>query len=168
MKTRFSLQLLFLSSLLILLFGCKKENTVSNQCPDSQLSNNVSDPDLDVLQPNGISPNGDGRNDVFFVIVRSKSNPQNSPTFTSTRLQVMRFGNSQPVYDKVYDSANYRNNFDGHDSAGKELPEGDYLYELKLDNYSAKGSLKLVRTSKACLCRVVDLDDPYLESTACK
>ena len=80
----------------------------------------------------------------------------------------MRFGNSQPVYDKAYDTANYSNNFNGHDSAGKELPEGDYLYELKLDNYLVKGSVKIVRTSKACLCRVIDLDDPNLESTACK
>ena len=164
MKSRPFSPLLFLSSLLFFQFGCSKDATVSNQCPDAQLSNNVSDPDLDVLQPNGISPNGDGRNDVFFVVVRSKSNPQNSPAFTSKRLQVMRFGGSQPVYD----NANYRNNFDGHDSAGKELPEGDYLYELKLDNYSVRGSMKLVRTSKACLCRVIDLDDPYLESTACK
>ncbi|MDQ2793890.1 MAG: gliding motility-associated C-terminal domain-containing protein [Bacteroidota bacterium] len=165
MKTRFSLQLLFLSSLSILLVGCsKKEDVVSNQCPDAQLSNNVSDPDLYFLQPNGISPNGDGLNDVFFVVARSKSNPQNSPTFTTQRLQVMRSGNSQLVYD----NANYRNNFDGHDSAGKELLEGDYLYELNLDNYSLRGSLKIVRTSKACLCRVVDLNDPILESTACK
>ena len=169
MKTHFSLLLLLLSSLLNLLVGCgKKEDAVSNQCPDAQLSNNISDPDLLVIQPNGISPNGDGRNDVFSVVVRSKSNPQSSPTFTSKRLQVMGFGNSQPVYDKVYDDANYRNNFDGHDSAGNELPEGNYLYELKLDNYSVRGSVKLVRTSKACSCRVIDLDDPYLESTACK
>ena len=150
---------------MILLVGCgKKEDAVSNQCPDAQLSNNISDPDLLVIQPNGISPNGDGRNDVFSVVVRSKSNPQSSPTFTSKRLQVMHFGSSQPVYD----NANYRNNFDGHDSAGNELPEGNYLYELKLDNYSVRGSVKLVRTSKACSCRVIDLDDPYLESTACK
>ena len=169
MRNCFSLQLLFLSSLLNLLVGCgKKEDAVSNQCPDAELSNNFSDPDLLVIQPNGISPNGDGRNDVFFVSIWSKSNPQNSPTFTSKRLQVMRSGSLQLVYDKVYDDAVYRNNFDGHDSAGKELPEGDYLYELKLDNYSVKGSVKLVRTSKACLCRVIDPDDPYLQSTTCK
>ena len=101
-------------------------------------------------------------------LVRSKSNPQNNSAFTSKRLQVMRFGSSQPVYDKVYDDAIYRNNFDGHDSAGKELPEGNYLYELKLDNYLVRGSVRLVRTSKACSCRVIDLGDPYLESTACK
>ena len=156
---------MFRGCLLLLLVGCgKKEESVSNQCQDSQLSNNFSDPDLLVIQPNGISPNGDGRNDQFVVYTRSKSNPQNSPTFTTHRLQVMSSGNSQLVYD----NANYRNNFDGHDSAGKELPEGDYLYELKLDNYSLRGSLKLVRTSKACFCRVIDPNDPNLEPTACK
>lgn len=168
MKLRLLSPLLLLSSLLFLQFGCGKDASVSNQCPDAQLSNNFSDPDLLVFQPNGISPNGDGRNDFFFVGIRSKSNPQNSPTFASTRLQIMRFGNSQPVYDKAYDMANYSHSFDGHDSAGKELPEGDYSYELKLDNYLVKGSVKIVRTSKACSCRVIDIDDPNLESTVCK
>ena len=134
MKSSFSLLLPLLSSLLLSLTGCgKKEETVSNQCPDAQLSNNISDPDLLVLQPNGISPNGDGLNDQFVVAIYSKSNPQNSPTFTTQQLKVMRSGNSQLVYD----NANYRNNFDGHDSAGKELPEGNYLYELKLDTRCA-------------------------------
>ena len=152
-------------SLLLLLVGCsKKENAVSNKCIDSVLSNNVSDPDLFVFQPNGISPNGDGRNDRFFIAVQSKSNPQNNITFATRRLQIMRAGSTQPVYSNL----NYSNNFDGHDAAGQELAEGDYLYELTLDNYLLRGSLKIVRTSKACSCRAIDINDPYLKSTVCQ
>lgn len=159
------LQFAFLGCLSIFLFACsKKGNAASNQCQDYQLSNTFSDPDLVVIQPNGISPNGDGRNDQFMVFVRSISNPQNNPTFTTQRLKVTRLGTTQLVYDNT----NYRNNFDGHDSAGRELAEGDYAYELTLDSYLLRGSFKIVRTSKACLCRIIDQYDPNLEPTACK
>jgi CHU_C Type IX secretion signal domain len=162
MSRRISL-LAFLGASL-LLAGCGKKDVVSNQCPDSARYSNITDPDLDVVLPNGISPNGDGRNDRFMVFVRSKSNPQNPPTFTMQRLRVMRPGIKQPVYD----NPNYRNTFDGHNSAGQELAEGDYLCEVTLDNNLLRSNLKIVRTSKACSCIPIDLLDPNLDAGNCQ
>jgi hypothetical protein len=151
-------------SLLLLLLGCCKKDDASSKCIDSVLSNNITDPDLLVLQPNGISPNGDGRNDRLVIVVRSKSNPQNQVIFSTRRLQVTRPGSTLAVYS----NPNYNNDFDGHDTAGKELAEGDYLYELTLDNYLLKGSVKIVRSSSACSCRALDPEDPKLVSTVCQ
>ena len=149
--------LLVLSFSAVLLCGCRKESALSNQCSDAGLTQSLSDPDLVIVQPNGISPNGDGMNDRFTVIAFSKANPQVQQSFAVQQLKVMRPVGSLPVYD----NPDYRNTFDGHDSAGQELPEGNYRYTLTLDANTLQGSLKIIRTSKACSCRVIDVQDTY-------
>lgn len=149
--------------LLLLAAGCgKKEDAISTQCRDIVFTQNVTDPDLRILPPNVITPNGDGLNDAFFpyAYYNSRPFPQAQPVFTIRRLSVTRVNNGQVVYA----SQSYQNDFDGHDSAGQELPEGDYLYDLTLDGNSAQGSVKIARTFKPCQCRAIDVGDRYLES----
>ena len=81
-------------------------------------------PDLEV--PNVITPNGDGKNDVFKISTAS----------TTTRLEVFnRWGR------KVYEQSDYQNNW-----GGDNQPAGVYYYLLTLKNGSqSKGWLEVMR-----------------------
>jgi gliding motility-associated-like protein len=69
--------------------------------------------------PNGITPNGDGINDVWVI--------QNSKICSSIAMTVYnRWGNI------VYKDANYKNNWGGTNQSGKLLPQGTYFIVLKL------------------------------------
>jgi gliding motility-associated-like protein len=94
---------------------------------------------LDFFIPEGFSPNGDGINDVFFIrgIQRYTSN-----TFTIFN----RWGN------KVYDTNNYQNTWNGNATTGvriggDELPVGTYFYVLDLNDGTPvyKGTIYLNR-----------------------
>lgn len=64
---------------------------------------------------NAVSPNGDGFNDVFFI-TGLEDKPEN-------HLQIFnRWGNL------VFETTNYRNNWDGTWDSNKELPDGTYYY----------------------------------------
>jgi gliding motility-associated-like protein len=70
----------------------------------------------EVIIPNIITPNGDNINDIFYI-----KNLDGHPN--STLKILSRWGNI------VFDSSNYRNDWDGND-----LADGTYYYVLKLDD----------------------------------
>lgn len=79
----------------------------------------------EVQPPNVITPNGDGFNDVFIVQVDGKTEidqPSLLRYFERMELVILnRYGR------KLYESSDYRNNWDGGG-----LPDGTYFYVLKL------------------------------------
>jgi gliding motility-associated-like protein len=87
-------------------------------------------PDLNI--PNSFSPNGDKINDVFVI----HNLPENSKLIVFDRLGKM-----------VYESDNYRSNWNGNDSKGKNLPTGTYWYVLSLPGFPTdfKGFVYLKR-----------------------
>ena len=74
--------------------------------------------------PEGFSPNGDGINDYFVI--------QGVDQYQITLQVFNRWG------DKVYESTNYQNNWDGYANTGllinKILPNGTYFYIINLNN----------------------------------
>ena len=88
--------------------------TVTDDCGHTAALDITVDPQCAIVIPNVISPNGDGQNDVFFIdgIMASKS---------TVRIY-NRWGQT------VYEAANYQNNW-----APKDLPDGTYYYEVKVD-----------------------------------
>ncbi len=89
---------------------------------------------VDVVIPNGFSPNGDGIND-YFVIQGIEYFPDNN------LLIINRWGN------KVYEAAPYKNNWDGTNHYGltirdNNLPEGTYFYIFKYKNKEGKMIVK--------------------------
>ena len=100
----------------------------SATCPDVCATANIlitasadgTDPDV----YNAITPNGDGRNDVFVfeLIARDPA------AFPNRELVVFnRWG------DVVFEQEGYNNDWGGTDNSGNELPEGTYYYVLRLD-----------------------------------
>jgi gliding motility-associated-like protein len=69
----------------------------------------------ELIIPNVFTPNGDGFNDE--LVIRG-----------------LRSGSSLMIYDRtgkeLFKSADYRNNWDGRDRSGKDLPPGTYWYVL--------------------------------------
>ena len=80
--------------------------------------------------PNGISPNGDNKNDTF-----------NLGSCNVKRLELFnRYGTRINVYD------NYLNQWDGTSSEGKELPDGTYFYTAEINDGTTKtGWVYLIR-----------------------
>jgi gliding motility-associated-like protein len=72
--------------------------------------------DTDIYVPNIFTPNGDGKNDVFFV----RNLPEGSKLVITNR-----WGK------QVYSSDNYKNNWDG-----KDVSDGVYYYRLKAEGSS--------------------------------
>ena len=68
--------------------------------------------------PQGISPNGDGMNDVFDL-----------SSYDVTKLEIFnRYGTL------VYDKENYSNEWYGQTNDGDELPVGTYFYTMEYDD----------------------------------
>lgn len=111
--------------------------TATSLLPDPDGSNNTASSKAvtvtgdDILIPNVITPNGDGKNDKLVIIGISRY--PNSSLFIYNR-----WGNM------VYQSKNYQNEWDG-----KDLNEGTYYYILKLNTpngeRSYKGWIELLR-----------------------
>ncbi|MET3874709.1 gliding motility-associated C-terminal domain-containing protein [Chitinophaga sp. OAE865] len=111
--------------------------TATSLLPDPDRSNNIAVSKVvtvtgdDILVPNVITPNGDGKNDKFVII------------------GILRYPNSSLfIYNRwgsmVYQSKNYQNEW-----TGDSLNEGTYYYILKLNTptgeRSYKGWIELLR-----------------------
>jgi gliding motility-associated-like protein len=74
----------------------------------------------EIFIPSAISPNGDGKNDIFVIYGIEKY---------KTSLQVFnRWGKL------VYETNDYKNNWNGTDINGKRLPSDSYYYILNIDS----------------------------------
>ncbi|MGZ3930698.1 MAG: gliding motility-associated C-terminal domain-containing protein, partial [Bacteroidia bacterium] len=85
--------------------------------------------DSQLFIPEGFSPNGDGKNDLF--VIRGLKNVENTITVYN------RWGN------KVYSKNNYDNTWDGAPNAAgtlgnQKLPQGTYYYVLEFKNSDMK------------------------------
>lgn len=152
---------LLLPAALLSLLGCSKdEGANASCCTDKDWKTESPHPNLFILTPNVITPNGDGLNDSFHVIAfdRSSSTPNTQITFASRALTVY----VPRGLILVYSNTNYQNRFDGHDNNGAKLPDGTYRYALILDDNTVTGNLCIVRQPKSCKCRFVDPNDPLL------
>ncbi|MEO5571908.1 MAG: gliding motility-associated C-terminal domain-containing protein [Bacteroidia bacterium] len=75
---------------------------------------------LEAIQmPTGITPNGDGKNDVFYV-------QGLGDYYQNSILIYNRWGN------KVFEQSPYQNNWEGTNQSGDLLPEGTYFVILKI------------------------------------
>ena len=92
--------------------------TISNgACPASydQIIVDVKE----LVIPNGYSPNGDGTNDNFEVIGLTY--------FSNVKLNVFnRWGNL------VYESSDYKNDWNGKNALGEDLSDDTYYYTLEI------------------------------------
>ena len=98
--------------------GCYQITAVNRFNGESALSNKVcKDNCPSFKQPNVLTPNGDGRNDVF--------RPMNCARFAKTVL--FRVYTRQGV--QVFETTDLQLNWNGTSSDGKELATGTYYYE---------------------------------------
>jgi hypothetical protein len=152
---------LYLLALLLTSSCDKKDSKLDTTCSDTDFLEQIVTPNLRVLSCNAISPNGDLINDNFIIYaytVQASTGAHQPVTFTTQTLKVYTAEKRQLVFE----SLNYRNEFNGRDTQGKELPEGKYFYEAKLDANSVQGSLVVVRNTKSCDCRTIDANDDFL------
>ena len=107
--------------------GCSSSDTVVVNYDGSDCG--------DIEFYNGITPNGDGKNDVFYI-----KNISNFPTNHFTIFN--RYG------AKTWEGSDYNNTtvvFKGLDENGSDLPPGTYYYILEYDGKIAKGWIELMR-----------------------
>lgn len=87
---------------------------------------------LDILIPNGFSPNGDGDNDTFSIRGLDRFSERSVRMFDRNgRL--------------VFESENYNNEWNGTDLRGRLLPEGTYYAAIRLDELEHSGFVILER-----------------------
>jgi gliding motility-associated-like protein len=79
-----------------------------------------------MIIPNGITPNADGKNDAWVILAPSKCDTIQIEIFN-------RWGN------KVYSDAHYLNTWKGTNQAGDKLPQGTYFVKIELPCGSKKG-----------------------------
>jgi gliding motility-associated-like protein len=83
----------------------------------------------------GISPNGDGKNDVWII--------DNIELFLPNSVEIFnRWG------DKVWNISNYNNSgnvWKGKDNSGSDLPDGTYFYLLRVGTNEQKGWVEITR-----------------------
>ncbi|RRO15273.1 gliding motility-associated C-terminal domain-containing protein, partial [Flavobacteriaceae bacterium 14752] len=97
------------------------EVTIGNECIVSdQLTFNLYDIDNCVISQ-GLSPNGDGQNDNLDL------------RFLDDRTGIASFEVFNRYGQKVYEKANYRNEFFGQSDNGNNLETGTYFYVIKFD-----------------------------------
>ncbi len=90
--------------------------------------------DFNLGVPNLFSPNGDGINDVWAIF--------NVETYPKTSVIIFnRWGN------KVWETDDYQNNWDGTAKNGKELPDGTYFYIITVggSDKQFKGDINILR-----------------------
>ncbi len=101
----------------------------SETCPDlcdtTQVLLTIEEPIDTITQiANAITPNDDGKNDVF-IIPEISMEPDAYPN--SELIIYNRWG------DIVFQAKPYRNDWRGTDKSGNELPQGTYYYLMRLD-----------------------------------
>jgi gliding motility-associated-like protein len=94
---------------------------IGGECSQQQISIDVVG---DIVIFNGISPNGDGQNDFFFlqyidVLPAAREN------------QVLIFNRWGDLVWQTNDYNNLNNRFEGNSSSGGELPSGTYYYRIQ-------------------------------------
>lgn len=83
-------------------------------CDDDGVSDYLDPDPCEICIPEGFSPNGDGRNDVFEIVGLER--------FPNNRLKVFnRWG------EEVFDQPNYQNNWRGDNQGKQEVLKGDLL-----------------------------------------
>lgn len=104
--------------------------TICNtECPDlcstASITINVEPRDLSNFIPSGITPNGDGYNDMFEIPMID-----DDPAIASENSLVVinRWGSV------VYEAAPYQNDWEGTNQAGEDLPQATYYYMFKPSN----------------------------------
>jgi gliding motility-associated-like protein len=110
-------------------FDCYTETVTQNitvvDCSDTII------PILPFEFPNVITPNGDGKNDLFEI---------NNLAENTEVIILNRWGNV------VFSSSNYQNNWDGKDTSGKDLADGVYTYTFTTEiGKTGHGFVHLVR-----------------------
>jgi len=77
-----------------------------------------------IIIPEGFSPNNDSTNDLFVI---------ENPSSIKLKLKVFnRYGNM------VFESDDYKNDWNGKSNAGSDLPDGTYFYQLTEDVENGK------------------------------
>jgi gliding motility-associated-like protein len=113
----------------IVQFDCYTKTVTQNitvvDCSDTII------PILPFEFPNVITPNGDGKNDLFEI---------NNLAENTEVIILNRWGNV------VFSSSNYQNNWDGKDTSGKDLADGVYTYTFTTEiGKTGHGFVHLVR-----------------------
>ncbi len=94
---------------------------------------------FEVYYTNAITPNGDGRNDIFYV----DELDFNRDAYPNNELVVFnRWGNV------VYQTKPYNNDWEGTNKSGGKLPPGTYYFVLRLDINTSKivkGDITIIR-----------------------
>jgi gliding motility-associated-like protein len=109
----------------------KSNNNIATQGQQQPLSIKP----LNLLFFNGLTPNGDGKNDVF-LIEGIENSPQNSLVILN------RWG------ETVFKKDDYQNDWNGVDLKGNNLPEGQYYYIFnpkKGGDKSLRGTILILR-----------------------
>lgn len=99
------------------------------------------DQDIDINEtiPNGITPNGDGANDLFIFDILL-ANPEKYPNN-----EIIIFNRWSDI---IYTASPYNNDWDGTGPDGQPLPEGTYYYILRLnipDSEVIQGDITIIR-----------------------
>jgi len=87
---------------------------------------------IDTEVPNGISPNGDGKNEYFEIPFIG--------SYSKVEIKIInRWGNL------VYENTNYKNDWNGLNQEGQTLADDTYFYVLNLDNILKTGYITIKR-----------------------
>lgn len=99
------------------------DGITGDDCDADGIPNTLDADDCEVFIPEGFSPNGDGVNDLFEL--------QQLPYAAVVDLEVYnRWGGL------VYESDNYKNDWNGTNIDGQDLPAGAYIYVVRIANKS--------------------------------
>jgi gliding motility-associated-like protein len=86
-----------------------------------------------IIEPNVFTPNGDGDNDEFIIVIPEKVEECAELTIYNRWGQVQYFSTGNDL------------KWDGRNNVGSEAPAGTYLYTLSIKDKKFPGSLYLIR-----------------------